>query len=85
MRQFIITKSDGNRTDARWSVTEGSALYGDYLSERDAMLDAVDAAWELGESGTAAQVLMRDSSGAETRWTYGADPYPLAAVTAQAV
>ena len=50
MRQFIIIKAGANPASARWSVTDGRAVFGVYLSEWGAMLAAIDAAWEMGES-----------------------------------
>jgi hypothetical protein len=65
------------RADDVWFIKFEGADYGPYLSEREAILFAVDAANTLGEQGQETQVLMMDEAG-ETKavWTFGQDPYP---------
>jgi len=42
--------------EARWVVTLGKALYGAYLDQEQALLDAVDAARDAIQGGGEAQV-----------------------------
>ena len=49
-----------NRSDARWIVRLGNAVYGSYLDKEQALLDALDAAHEALESGREAQVWVHD-------------------------
>ena len=46
--------------EARWVVTLGNAVYGAYLDKEQALLDAVDAARDVLDSGREAQVWLRD-------------------------
>lgn len=65
------------RREDIWFITFNGAEYGPYLSEREAMLFAVDAAQKLGEQGQETQVVLLDENGeAQTTWTYGQDSFP---------
>lgn len=76
MQQYLIRRRTTTGRGATWSVTTDDRVYGDYLSEDAALLDAVDAAQEAGEAGHPAQVLARGNGGTDlVKWTYG-DPYP---------
>jgi hypothetical protein len=46
--------------EARWVVTLGTAIYGDYLDKEQAVLDAVDAARDALAAGRDAQVWVND-------------------------
>jgi len=48
--------------EARWVVTLGDAVYGDYLDKEQALLDAVDAARDALAAGCEAQVWVRERS-----------------------
>ena len=77
-RRFVVVRrgSPKSRT-ARWSVHEGDEIYGEYMSEYAAVLDAIDAAQEAGEAGGDAEVAIRGEGDAETiRWVFGRDAYP---------
>jgi hypothetical protein len=52
-------------------------IYGEYRSEEDALLDAIDLANEAGEQGLEAEAVRR-SSGGECRiaWVFGRDGLP---------
>ena len=50
--------------DARWVVRLGNAIYGAYLDQEQALLDAVDAARDALQCGREAQVWLRDRSNA---------------------
>ncbi len=77
MHQYLIRKRVTQGHRAIWNVTTDDGVYGDYLSEHAALLDAVDAAQEAGEAGHPAEVLTRGKGGIDSvTWTYG-DPYPL--------
>ena len=65
------------RQEDVWFITFNGEEFGPYLSEREAMLFAVDAAQKLGEKGEETQVLRVDENGeAAPVWTYGLDLYP---------
>ena len=46
--------------EARWVVTLGNTLYGAYLDQEQALLDAVDAARDAAQNGGEAQVWLWD-------------------------
>jgi hypothetical protein len=48
---------------ARWVVTIGRAVYGAYLDQEQALLDAVDAARDAIQRGGKAQVWLQERSG----------------------
>jgi hypothetical protein len=50
------------RGQDKWVVTTGGALYGTYLDKEQALLDAVDAARDVLQTGRTAQVWLRDRS-----------------------
>jgi hypothetical protein len=47
---------------ARWVVTIGDSIYGDYLDKEQALLDAVDAAKDALQAGCDAQVWVNEQS-----------------------
>ncbi len=49
---------------ARWVVTLGNAIYGDYLDKEQAVLDALDAARDACAAGHDAQVWVREQASA---------------------
>jgi hypothetical protein len=51
------------RREERWVVTVGMALYGSYLDQEQALLDAVDAARDAIQQGGEAQVWLQNRSG----------------------
>jgi hypothetical protein len=60
-----------------WLIKFDGEEYGPYLSEREAMLFAIDAAHQLGEQGETTQVQRLEENGeARPVWTYGQDAYP---------
>jgi hypothetical protein len=88
--RFIPSRwQTGRRTDARIPHREARRgqthplesegrceLYGDYLSEWSALLDAIGAAHEDGENGLDAEVrIARDEGSEELAWQLG-DAYP---------
>jgi hypothetical protein len=76
MQQYMIRGHARNGYLAFWNVTTDDGVYGDYLSENAALLDAVDAAQETGEAGHPAQVVTHGLDGTDAvRWGYG-DLYP---------
>jgi hypothetical protein len=52
------------RRKERWVVTVGMAVYGAYLDQEQAVLDAVDAARDAIQQGGEARVWLQDRSGA---------------------
>ena len=76
MERYLIRGRQIKGRGVIWNVITDNGVYGDYLSEHAALLDAVDAAQEVGEAGHPAQVLTQGIDGRDSvRWTYG-DPYP---------
>lgn len=76
MRHYLIRRRATKRRGIIWNVTTDDGVYGDYLNEDSAILDAVDAAQEAGEAGNPTQVLTHGIDGTDAvTWTYG-DPYP---------
>lgn len=61
-----------------WLIHFNEKFYGPYLSEDEAITNAVDAAHEVGEAGLPTQVVVKAGDGWRPEWTYGADPYPRA-------
>jgi antirestriction protein len=85
-RRFVVVRrgSPKSRT-ARWSVHEGDEIYGEYMSEYAALLDAIDAAQEAGERGDSAEVAIREEGDQDSvRWVYGVDAYPPQIAVAEA-
>lgn len=65
------------RDEDVWFIQYDGEDYGPYISEREAMLFAVDAAQKLGAQGEDTEVLRVDEHGHMTpAWSYGLDPYP---------
>jgi hypothetical protein len=52
------------RRKERWLVTVGMAVYGAYLDQEQAVLDAIDAARDAIQQGGEAQVWLQDRSDA---------------------
>lgn len=60
-----------------WFIHYSGEDYGPYISEREAMLFAVDAAQKLGAQGEDTEVVRVDEYGEpQLAWSYGLDPYP---------
>ncbi len=65
------------REEDVWFIKYDGEDYGPYISEREAMLFAVDAAHKLGAQGDDTEVLRVDEHGdVSPAWSYGLDPYP---------
>lgn len=65
------------RQDNVWYIKFDGEEYGPYISEREAMLFAIDAAQKLGQQGEDTEVLCLDESGEpQPAWIYGQDTYP---------
>jgi hypothetical protein len=59
-----------------WAVKHND-LYYPFITQKDAIRSAVDAAHVSGQRGFDAQVLVQGVGGQfRTEWTYGHDPYP---------
>jgi hypothetical protein len=70
--RYLVT-----RQEDVWFINFGGEKFGPYVSEREAMLFAVDAAQKLGASGEDTEVCRVDEHGdAQPAWSYGLDPYP---------
>ncbi|HVY20139.1 MAG TPA: DUF2188 domain-containing protein [Bauldia sp.] len=71
-RYFIV------QHDEEWLIKYDDEEFGPYLTQKEAMLFAVDAAQKLGEYGGAnAEVcLMGENGHFRPEWTYGRDAYP---------
>ena len=65
---FFVTKRVN-----KWFVDVGNETHGPYLSERDAVADAIDAAGETASHRTSTAVLLKTRKGpAEEIWTSSA-------------
>jgi len=63
------------RQEDVWFIMFDGHEYGPYVTEREAMLFAVDAAQKLGEQGEHTEVLRVDESGEpQLEWSYGDPP-----------
>lgn len=70
-RYFIVQDHDD------WVIRFHGEEFGPYLSQREAILFAVDAAQKLGEQGEATEVcLMGENGHFRPQWRYGKDSYP---------
>jgi hypothetical protein len=70
--RYLVT-----RQEDVWFINFAGEKFGPYISEREAMLFAVDAAQKLGASGEDTEVCRVDEHGdAQPAWSYGLDPYP---------
>ncbi len=65
------------RQEDVWFIKFAGEDFGPYISEREAMLFAVDAAHKLGANGEETEVCRVDEHGdPQPAWCYGLDPYP---------
>ena len=72
VREYLVA-----REREGWFIDFDGERFGPYISEREAMLFAVDAAQRLGAKGEDTEVCRLDEHGdAQLRWSYGLDPYP---------
>ena len=62
MMMFHVCQADRSET---WVVRLNDVMYGAYLDQEQALLDAIDAAREAQQSGCKAQVWVRDRTGAK--------------------
>jgi hypothetical protein len=63
--------------DNAWHIKFDGEEYGPYVSEREALLFAIEAAHLLGNQGEPTEVLVVDENGrARPQWSSGLDPYP---------
>jgi hypothetical protein len=70
--RYMVVGGDGN-----WLIRFDGDEFGPYRTEREAMLFAIDAAYNLGEQGEGAQVVVMDDNGQpRSVWTYGEDRFP---------
>ena len=67
LAQYFIVQSGGE-----WRIKFRNQLFGPYRSREEALLFAIDAARDIGERESAAQVLVEEVKDRFlTRWTYG--------------
>ena len=65
--QYFIVQSGGE-----WKIKFRNQLFGPYRSREEALLFAIEAAREIGERESGAQVLVEEAEDRFlTRWTYG--------------
>ena len=65
-----------------WFIRFDGEKYGPYLTEREAMLFAIDAAYKLGVTGKGVDVLLIDENGNALRtWTHGQEPVFIRAIS----
>jgi hypothetical protein len=71
VREYLVARARG------WFIDFDGERFGPYITEREALLFAIDAAHALGLKGEPTRVLSRDETGEHNiAWTYGQDPYP---------
>jgi hypothetical protein len=64
---YFVVQSDGE-----WKIRFRDEMFGPYRSRDEALLFAIDAAREIGERESAAQVLVEEAQDRFlTQWTYG--------------
>jgi hypothetical protein len=67
LAQYFIVQSGGE-----WRIKFRNQLFGPYRSREEALLFAIDAARDIGERESAAQVLVEEVKDRFlTKWTYG--------------
>jgi hypothetical protein len=72
VREYLVA-----REREGWFIDFDGERFGPYISEREALLFAIDAAHALGLKGEPTRVLSRDETGGRNiAWTYRQDPYP---------
>jgi hypothetical protein len=72
VREYLVA-----REREGWFIDFDGERFGPYISEREALLFAIEAAHALGLKGEPTRVLSRDEIGEHNvAWTYGQDPYP---------
>jgi hypothetical protein len=72
LREYLVA-----REREGWFIDFDGERFGPYISEREALLFAIDAAHALGLKGEPTRVLSRDETGEHNiAWTYGQDAYP---------
>ena len=70
--RYMVVGGEGS-----WLIQFDGEEFGPYRTEREAMLFAIDAAYNLGEQGADAQVVVMDDHGQpRSVWTYGEDRFP---------
>jgi hypothetical protein len=70
--RYVVVRGDGN-----WLIQFDGEEFGPYRTEREAMLFAIDAAYNLGEQGQPTQVVVLGDQGLpRSVWTYGEDRFP---------
>jgi len=76
-RRYLVTRHRSAGDRSRWTIEIDGRVYGEYRSEEDALLDAIDLANEAGQQGAEAEAV-RCSSGGECRtaWVFGRDGLP---------
>jgi hypothetical protein len=67
LAQYFIVQIGGE-----WRIKFRNQMFGPYRSREEALLFAIDAAHDIGERESAAQVLVEEVKDRFlTRWTYG--------------
>jgi len=65
--KYFVVQSGGE-----WKIRFRDEMFGPYRSRDEALLFAIDAAREIGERESAAQVLVEEAQDRFlTKWTYG--------------
>jgi len=65
--KYFVVQSGGE-----WKIRFRTEMFGPYRSRNEALLFAIDAAREIGERESAAQVLVEEAQDRFlTKWTYG--------------
>jgi hypothetical protein len=70
-RYFVVNR------DGAWKIKYRKELFGPYQTESEALLFAIDAAYNMGARLGGSQVLVEGSRYRfQPKWTYGESPFP---------
>jgi hypothetical protein len=76
--EYVVRRREDVWFEDVWFIEYDGSEYCPYMSPREAMIFAVDAAHRLGQRGKVTpQVLLKDAHGRVMHtWTFGLDSYP---------
>jgi hypothetical protein len=78
-RRYLVARRRSAGGRPRWTVEIDGRVYGEYCTEEEALLDAIDLANEAGQQGMMAEAARRSSGGeCRTAWVFGRDGLPSA-------
>ena len=77
-RRYVVEAHPATRwRRSHWTIEVDGVVDGDFLGQRAALLEAIDAARLDGLRGIKAEVAVRSERDGDTVvWVFGRDPYP---------